>query len=118
MPEVLKRPAPQPTATDDSAPRDEALRERVRTIIEDVRVRGDEAVREHSQLFDGWAPESFRLRPDEIERIVATVGEQALAIAVCAALAHPQSYIDAVLLAAKIMLLSRLEESNGHDTDM
>lgn len=79
MPEVLKRPAPQPTATDDSAPRDGALRDRVRTIIEDVRARGDEAVREHSQLFDGWAPESFRLMPDEIERIVGTVGEQALA---------------------------------------
>ncbi len=84
MPEVLKRPAAQTAATDDSASRDgasrdEALRDRVRTIIEDIRARGDAAVREYSQRFDQWSPESFRLTPDEIERIVATVPEQALA---------------------------------------
>ena len=84
MPKVLKRPAAQTAATDDSASRDgasrdEALRDRVRTIIEDIRARGDAAVREYSQRFDQWSPESFRLTPDEIERIVATVPEQALA---------------------------------------
>lgn len=73
MPEVLKRPAPKPTSTDDSA-----LRDRVRTIIDDIRTRGDAAVRECSERFDGWSPESFRLTPDEIERIVAAVPEQAL----------------------------------------
>ena len=73
MPEVLKQPAPKQAATDDSA-----LRDRVRAIIEDVRTRGDAAVREYSERFDGWSPESFRLAPEEVERIVATVPEQVL----------------------------------------
>ncbi|GAA3356625.1 histidinol dehydrogenase [Saccharopolyspora gregorii] len=73
MPEVLKQPAPKQAATDDSA-----LRDRVRAIIEDVRTRGDAAVREYSERFDGWSPESFRLSPEEVERIVATVPGQVL----------------------------------------
>lgn len=54
------------------------MRDRVRAIIEDVRTRGDAAVREYSERFDGWSPESFRLAPEEVERIVATVPEQVL----------------------------------------
>src|SRR5688572_894149 len=42
-------------------------------VIEDVRERGDAAVRDYSEKFDNWSPESFRLVPEEIERIVATV---------------------------------------------
>ena len=42
----------------------------VRGIIDDVRARGDAAVREYSERFDRWSPPSFRLAPDEIERIV------------------------------------------------
>ncbi|MCX2732667.1 histidinol dehydrogenase [Saccharopolyspora sp. NFXS83] len=70
---MLKRAVPKPTATDDSA-----LRDRVRGIIDDVRARGDVAVRECSERFDGWSPESFRLSPEEIERIVASVPQQVL----------------------------------------
>ncbi|WP_258349373.1 histidinol dehydrogenase [Saccharopolyspora gregorii] len=70
---MLKQPAPKQAATDDSA-----LRERVRAIIEDVRTRGDAAVREYSERFDGWSPESFRLAPEEVERIVASVPAQVL----------------------------------------
>ncbi|MCA1191409.1 histidinol dehydrogenase [Saccharopolyspora sp. 6V] len=70
---MLKQPAPKQAATDDSA-----LRDRVRAIIEDVRTRGDAAVREYSERFDGWSPESFRLAPEEVDRIVATVPEQVL----------------------------------------
>ncbi len=54
------------------------MRERVRAIIEDVRTRGDAAVREYSERFDGWSPESFRLAPEEVERIVASVPAQVL----------------------------------------
>lgn len=54
------------------------MRERVRAIIEDVRTRGDAAVRECSERFDGWSPESFRLAPEEVERIVASVPAQVL----------------------------------------
>lgn len=33
----------------------------VADIIADVRERGDEAVRNYSEKFDGWSPKSFRL---------------------------------------------------------
>jgi sulfopropanediol 3-dehydrogenase len=42
-------------------------------VIEDVRERGDDAVRHYSEKFDNWSPENFRLGPEEIDRIVATV---------------------------------------------
>jgi sulfopropanediol 3-dehydrogenase len=47
-------------------------------VIEDVRERGDAAVRHYSEKFDKWSPENFRLGPDEIERIVATVPDEVL----------------------------------------
>ncbi len=47
-------------------------------VIEDVRERGDAAVRHYSEKFDHWSPESFRLAPEEIERIVATVPDEVL----------------------------------------
>jgi sulfopropanediol 3-dehydrogenase len=57
---------------------DPAVRDVVSHIIEDVRTRGDEAVREHSTRLDNWSPESFLLSAEEIERITATVSRQAL----------------------------------------
>jgi sulfopropanediol 3-dehydrogenase len=50
----------------------------VTTVIEDVRRRGDDAVRHYSEKFDGWSPESFRLAPEEIDRIIATVPDEVL----------------------------------------
>jgi sulfopropanediol 3-dehydrogenase len=50
----------------------------VTQIIEDVRARGDEAVRAWSGRLDGWEPESFRLSPQEIERCVAAVDARTL----------------------------------------
>src|SRR5688500_12505593 len=47
-------------------------------VIEDVRERGDDAVRHYSEKFDNWSPESFRLSADEIDRIVATVPDEVL----------------------------------------
>ncbi len=45
-------------------------------VIADVRARGDAAVREYSERFDRWSPESFRLGPEDVERIVAAVPAQ------------------------------------------
>jgi sulfopropanediol 3-dehydrogenase len=45
----------------------------VKGVIDDIRARGDAAVREYSQKFDGWSPEEFRLSAEEISRIVAGV---------------------------------------------
>ena len=51
------------------------VRARVAEILDDVEARGEEAVREHSERFDGWNPESFRLSEETIERAVTTVDE-------------------------------------------
>src|SRR5258706_13931165 len=58
---------------------DAKVRATVEGIIADVRARGDAAVRELSQKFDTWAPPSFRLTRDEIERIVASVSPETIA---------------------------------------
>ena len=50
----------------------------VSQVIAGVRERGDAAVREYSERFDRWSPDSFRLGPERIEEIVATVPEQAI----------------------------------------
>src|SRR5690349_11487558 len=54
------------------------VRQTVTDVIADIRQRGDAAVREYSEKFDGWSPDSFRLRPEEIDKIVATVPAQAI----------------------------------------
>jgi sulfopropanediol 3-dehydrogenase len=72
MAQVLK------AASGQQAGASAAVRDTVAAIIEDVRARGDEAVREYSQRFDSWSPASFRLSPEEIERIVSEVPEQVL----------------------------------------
>jgi sulfopropanediol 3-dehydrogenase len=51
----------------------------VAEIIESVRARGDEAVREHSLRLDGWAPESFQLTQEEVEHCLAAVSDEAIA---------------------------------------
>ncbi|MGY1822801.1 histidinol dehydrogenase [Geodermatophilus sp. SYSU D00079] len=55
-----------------------AVRETVAGVIEDIRQRGDEAVREYSQKFDHWAPESFRLAPERVEEIMAGVPQEVI----------------------------------------
>jgi len=52
--------------------------ETVAGVIEDVRRRGDAAVREYSQRFDRWSPDSFRLDAAEIKQIVARVPDQVI----------------------------------------
>ena len=50
----------------------------VTTVIEDVRRRGDDAVRHYSEKFDRWSPESFRLSPEDVDRIISTVPGEVL----------------------------------------
>ncbi|MEQ0565190.1 histidinol dehydrogenase [Amycolatopsis sp. NEAU-NG30] len=45
----------------------------VSEIIADVRQNGDTAVRRWSEKFDAWTPDSYRLGPDEIAAVVASV---------------------------------------------
>ncbi|WP_327657844.1 histidinol dehydrogenase [Streptomyces sp. NBC_00483] len=74
MPRHLKSPVPAAQVTAARAD----VADRVRAILDDVRERGDEAVRQYSEKFDNWSPESFRLSSEEIERIVAGVPQQVL----------------------------------------
>ena len=53
--------------------------ETVRGVIADVRARGDAAVGEYSERFDGWSPASFRLSAEEIAAIIAAVPAAVLA---------------------------------------
>jgi sulfopropanediol 3-dehydrogenase len=65
-----------------TAPRDgadqAAVRATVTSIIDDIRQRGDAAVRAYSEKFDKWSPDSFSLTAEEIEAIVATVPAQTI----------------------------------------
>jgi sulfopropanediol 3-dehydrogenase len=74
MPRHLKR------GMDASAVKaaDAKVRETVETILADVEARGDKAVRELSQKFDNWAPDSFRLSEQEIERAIGQVAKRDL----------------------------------------
>lgn len=74
MPRFLKSPVPAAQVTAARAD----VADRVRAILDDIRERGDEAVRQYSEKFDNWSPDSFRLSAGEIERIVAGVPETVL----------------------------------------
>lgn len=55
---------------------------KVRTVVEgiltDVEARGDTAVRELSEKFDKWSPESFQLSVEQIESIMASLPQQTI----------------------------------------
>ncbi|MFD5248145.1 histidinol dehydrogenase [Amycolatopsis sp. NPDC058340] len=72
MPRYLKRATSKSFA--DSGQRDVA--DRVAAIIDDIRKRGDDAVREYSARFDGWEPESFRLSGDQIRELIDSLPKQ------------------------------------------
>jgi sulfopropanediol 3-dehydrogenase len=57
---------------------DAQVRTTVESILADVEVRRDRAVRELSQKFDAWAPPSFKLTPQEVERAIAQVSKRDL----------------------------------------
>lgn len=52
---------------------DRQVRETVERILADVEARGDAAVRELSQKFDGWSPKEFFLSPAQVREAAAKV---------------------------------------------
>jgi sulfopropanediol 3-dehydrogenase len=52
---------------------DARVRATVESILQDVKTRGDAAIRDLSKRFDSWEPPSFRLTSQEIERAIAQV---------------------------------------------
>ena len=58
---------------------DAAVRQTVESILDDVRKHGDPAVRELSERFDDWSPESFRLSEEEIAALIASLSDETVA---------------------------------------
>jgi len=52
------------------------VRQTVEGILDDIKARGDAALRDYSEKFDGWAPEKFRLSREEIDACYDQVTEQ------------------------------------------
>ena len=68
-----------PSRTAEAIGRDERkLRETVEGIIDDVRSRGDAAVREWSIKLDRWDRDGYRLGEDEIRACIETLSPLAL----------------------------------------
>lgn len=58
------------------ADQDRRIRRTVEDIIEDIDARGNEALREYSEKFDAWSPESFLLTKSEIESCYAELSAE------------------------------------------
>lgn len=52
---------------------DSKVSEIVAGIIADIQTNGDRAVRQYSEKFDKWSPDSFRLTEEQIDEIVASL---------------------------------------------
>ncbi|MCR9225618.1 MAG: histidinol dehydrogenase [Hyphomonas sp.] len=57
---------------------DAQVRKTVEDILEDIDTRGDAAVRDLSEKFDKWSPESYRLSREEIDACYEELEEQAI----------------------------------------
>ena len=71
---IVKAPADKPASAGDGSP----VAETVASVIADIRSRGDDAVRQYSEKFDNWSPESFLLDEAAVARIVSGVPETVL----------------------------------------
>jgi sulfopropanediol 3-dehydrogenase len=63
----------------DRADDDSKTRAVVEATLKDIEARGDAAVRELSEKFDGYAPEAFKLTQEDIEALMAQVSPQDMA---------------------------------------
>lgn len=75
MAEWLKRSKPEAEKAEDDA----KVRGIVESTLADIAARGDAAVRDLSEKFDGYSPERFRLTLDEIEALIAELTPRELA---------------------------------------
>ena len=66
------------TAESSNDSNDKKVQEVVGGIIDDVKKRGDAAVRELSEKFDGWSPTSFRLSQSEIDALMSLVPRETI----------------------------------------
>ena len=63
----------------DRAEDDAKTRAVVEATLKDIEARGDAAVRELSEKFDSYSPESFRLNREQIDELIASLTDRELA---------------------------------------
>ncbi len=73
--EYLKRGKPEADRAEDDA----KTRAVVEATLKDIEMRGDTAVRELSEKFDNYSPESFRLSQRQIDDLIASLTDRELA---------------------------------------
>ena len=57
---------------------DAKVRQIVEVTLKDIEARGDAAVRELAEKFDGYSPDSYRLSESEIQKLISEVSERDL----------------------------------------
>ncbi|MXP62323.1 histidinol dehydrogenase [Roseomonas sp. M0104] len=62
----------------ETAEYDRKVRQTVEGILADVEARGDVAVRELSERFDKWSPESFRLSKEQVQALIDSLPAQVI----------------------------------------
>lgn len=55
---------------------DAKVRKTVEEILDDIKIRGDNALKDYSEKFDHWRPDEFRLSPAEIKACYDQVTDQ------------------------------------------
>lgn len=65
-------------APSESPATDARMRATVEQVLSDIEKRGDVAVREYSERFDKWSPESFRMSDEEIDKAISLVPKRDL----------------------------------------
>ena len=73
---VVTSPSFPGISGNEIADQDRRIRRTVEDIIEDIDARGNEALREYSEKFDAWSPESFLLTKSEIESCYAELSAE------------------------------------------
>ncbi|WP_170464391.1 histidinol dehydrogenase [Ruegeria arenilitoris] len=73
--DYLKRGKPEADRAEDDA----KTRAVVEATLKDIEARGDAAVRELSEKFDNYSPDSFRLSQQEIDDLIASLSDRELA---------------------------------------
>lgn len=68
----LKSATDQPSGEADVS----KVRETVESMIKDIAVRGDAAVRSYSAIYDKWEPQTFRMSQADIEACMAELSSQ------------------------------------------
>lgn len=67
MIKYIKKRSDSNNASEDKS----SIEETVRSILNDIRKRGDAALEHYSGYFDNWKPENFRLSPEEIDTAIS-----------------------------------------------